>query len=113
PLITSLPLILQAAAAGAAQAGQQVPGQPPGPNPAAMALASIKLDAKKIPPAADLTSRLFPGFMALKTDDQGVSFVVRDSFFDPASAGTSGVLAALLLPAVQSAREAAKRTQCT
>jgi prepilin-type processing-associated H-X9-DG protein len=56
---------------------------------------------------------LFPASAALAVDDQGVSFVLRDPIPSIGSPGTSGVVVALLLPAVESAREAARRAQCT
>jgi prepilin-type processing-associated H-X9-DG protein len=56
----------------------------------------IEIDPKKVPPADQLRALLFPA-----------SFLPSVT-----SPTTSGVLVALLLPAVQSAREAARRAQC-
>src|SRR5205823_2696261 len=55
----------------------------------------------------------FPGSLAVAADPQGVRLVARDSFPSITSpAAASGVAVALLLPAVQAAREAARRSQC-
>ncbi|MDR3620423.1 MAG: DUF1559 domain-containing protein [Paludisphaera borealis] len=72
----------------------------------------IKIDPTKVPPADQLRALLFPASFALAVDDQGIFFVDRESIPSMTSPATSGVLVALLLPAVQSAREAARRAQC-
>ena len=46
-------------------------------------------------------------------DAQGIEFLQREPVPSISSPSTSGVLVALLLPAVQAAREAARRAQCT
>lgn len=81
-----------------------------GPN--AQSPFAFKIDRSKIPPAAELRRRLFPGMMAVSLDREGLKIVTRESAPSMISPSTSAVAAALLLPAVQAAREAARRTQC-
>jgi prepilin-type processing-associated H-X9-DG protein len=76
------------------------------------AAAGLRVDSDKIPQADELRRLLFPGSLALAVDRDGASIVVRESIPSVSSPATSGVLVALLLPAVQSAREAARRAQC-
>ncbi len=73
----------------------------------------LRLDADQVPTADEVASRLFPSFTALTVDAQGISLVGRDSIPGLSSPATSAVAVALLLPAVQAAREAAQRAQCT
>ncbi len=73
---------------------------------------SIKVDNALVPSADELAKRLFPGSFAIATDDQGIEMVTREALPNFTSPATTGVLVALLLPAVQSAREAARRAQC-
>ncbi len=73
----------------------------------------IRLEADQVPTADEISKRLFPASMALTVDAQSISIVGRESIPGLTSPATSGVLIALLLPAVQSAREAARRAQCT
>jgi prepilin-type processing-associated H-X9-DG protein len=84
------------------------PGQIGRPRPTA----GLRVDPDKIPPAVELSRLLFPASTALAIDSEGATLVVRESFPSVASPAASGVLVALLLPAVQSAREAARRAQC-
>ena len=65
-----------------------------------------------IPKASELKNLLFPAAFAIARDDEGVRIVARGPFPSASSPAVSGVLIALLLPAVQSAREAARRAQC-
>ena len=73
---------------------------------------ALHVDRAKIPRAKELVPLLFPASTALIVDRQGARFVVRESIPSISSPATSGVLVALLLPAVQAAREAARRAQC-
>jgi prepilin-type processing-associated H-X9-DG protein len=73
---------------------------------------ALHVDPAKIPRATELRPLLFPASTALIVDPQGARFVVRESIPSISSPATSGVLIALLLPAVQAAREAARRAQC-
>ena len=45
-------------------------------------------------------------------DRQGASLIHREAFPSLTSPASAGVIVALCLPAIQSAREAASRTQC-
>ena len=78
-----------------------------------MASGGLHVDPEKIPRAAELRPLLFPSSSALTVDQQGASLVFRDPIPSISSPAASGVMIALLLPAVQSAREAARRAQCT
>jgi prepilin-type processing-associated H-X9-DG protein len=73
----------------------------------------LHVDANKIPRADELEPLLFPGSLAVVTDRDGIRIVSRESFPSISSPAASGVLAGLMLPAVQAAREAARRAQCT
>jgi prepilin-type processing-associated H-X9-DG protein len=56
---------------------------------------------------------LFPATTALTVDAQGIQILQREPVPGLTSPATAGFLAGLLLPATQSAREAARRAQCT
>jgi hypothetical protein len=71
------------------------------------------VNADLIPRADELRPLLFPESLAISTDRDGIRLVSRQAFPSVASPASTGVLIALLLPAVQSAREAARRAQCT
>jgi prepilin-type processing-associated H-X9-DG protein len=103
--IASLPILIPQinAAIGQAQRRSGRPGAAP----------MLRVDADQVPTAEELTSRLFPASTALVVDPQGISIVTREPIPGISSPATSAVLVALLLPAVQSAREAARRAQCT
>jgi prepilin-type processing-associated H-X9-DG protein len=77
-----------------------------------LARGGIQVDPEKIPRAAELRPLLFPSSTAVTVDPQGASIVLRDPFPSISSPAASGVMIALLLPAVQAAREAARRSQC-
>jgi prepilin-type processing-associated H-X9-DG protein len=97
-LIASLPTLVQQIDAGIAQGG--------GPG------LGIKVDPVKVPPADEIRKRLFPASTSLAVDKQGIRLITRESVPSIGSPATSGIAIALLLPAVQSAREAARRAQC-
>jgi prepilin-type processing-associated H-X9-DG protein len=104
-LIAGLPQMLDAfdgiARAAQREQGQQEEGL------------GIELDRSKVPDAETIRSFLFPGAVSMTSDDEGLSVITRESVPGLTSPGSAGVLVALLLPAVQSAREAARRAQCT
>ena len=82
-----------------------------GPGTSPIAGLRLTLDPDAIPTADRIKPYLTPGTVSVSVDDQGVTFTSRDSVpsFNPMAAGPVGV--ALLLPAVQAAREAARRSQ--
>ncbi len=67
----------------------------------------LRIDPEQVPGADELTQRLFPASIALTVDRQGISLVSRESIPGITSPASTAALVALLLPAVQSAREAA------
>jgi prepilin-type processing-associated H-X9-DG protein len=76
-------------------------------------LAGVRVDPKLIPRPDDLRKYLFPGTTAVRVTDDGLVVQTRQSLPSLGAGATSPVAIALLLPAVQAAREAARRTQCT
>ncbi len=74
---------------------------------------SLRIDAEQLPRASELSQLLFPASTGLVVDAQGVSVVAREPLPSFTSPAAGAVAVALLLPAVQSAREAARRAQCT
>lgn len=76
----------------------------------------LNVDLTQLPNLETMTAGLFPGVSVVTVDEHGVHAVSRSSLpvlgpgIGGGGAGT-GVLAALLLPAVQQARAAARRTQ--
>jgi prepilin-type processing-associated H-X9-DG protein len=105
-VVENLPAIVQAFNAQMAQAraGAGGPGVPE---------FALRVDPEKLPRADQLQPLLFPASTALSTDAQGVSLFQREAVPSFTSPSNVAVLTALLLPAVQSAREAARRAQCT
>jgi hypothetical protein len=106
-LVANLPFLVHLA-------GRLGPGGPFGPpDPERNPIARVAIDPDLVPDPAAIRARLFPGVTSLAVDDQGLTFRTRDAFpsLSPASAGP--VAAALILPAVQSARQAARRAQST
>ena len=84
--------------------------------------AEFPISGDDIPPSEEVVGPLFPNLSVSTVDDEGIKWYTRNSLpgipipglsggGGVESAGTVAVLAALLLPAVQQAREAARRTQ--
>lgn len=77
----------------------------------------LPFGVEDLPSAEDVTAPLFPNLSVGVTDDKGVKWYSNQSFGLPAgglsveSTAVAGVMVALLLPAVQQAREAARRSQ--
>ncbi|WP_165251037.1 DUF1559 domain-containing protein [Paludisphaera soli] len=72
----------------------------------------IEVDPEKVPTADQLRALLFPASTAVAVDDEGIVYHQRESLPRFTSPQASAVAVALLLPAVQAAREAARRAQC-
>jgi prepilin-type processing-associated H-X9-DG protein len=70
------------------------------------------IDPSKVPTAAQIRPYMFPSFSAMTSTNEGIMFVSRDSVPSVNAPAATGVTIALLLPAVQAAREAARRAQC-
>lgn len=109
-LIAGLPTIIEGV--NAAQARALPPNARQRGLVAPLNNVAIKIDNAIVPSAEELSRRLFPGSFAITTDDEGVSMLTREALPNFTSPATSGVMIALLLPAVQAAREAARRAQC-
>jgi prepilin-type processing-associated H-X9-DG protein len=101
-LIENLPAIAQAFNSQVAQSRRGRPG----PD------VSLRIDAEKLPTAEELRPLLFPASTAISVDAKGITVLQREAIPSLTSPTASGVLVALLLPAVQAAREAARRAQC-
>ena len=104
-LLANLPSLLAAVNLALSQ-------QPQPPRPGGKPFAPITLDAAKVPTAEAVRATLFPSSAALSLDAKGLSFTTRDAVPVVGNPATAGIGVALLLPAVQSAREAARRAQC-
>ncbi len=74
---------------------------------------NLRIDAEKLPRADQLRPLLFPSSTSFTADAQGIQILQREPLPSLTSPSTSGVLIGLMLPAVQSSREAARRAQCT
>ena len=105
-IVAGLPAILQLANMGMAQQARQArPGAAPPKIP-------IAINPALIPQAGDLARLLFPSSLSIVADKEGVRVVSREAFPSITNPATAGVAIGLLLPAVQAAREAARRAQC-
>jgi prepilin-type processing-associated H-X9-DG protein len=85
----------------------------PGAAPPIRALARLHVDPELIPDPDAIRKLLFPATLSVSVDDQGLTLDYRTAFPGPSVVPSAPVAIALLLPAVQSAREAARRAQCT
>jgi prepilin-type processing-associated H-X9-DG protein len=72
---------------------------------------ALNVDPDTIPEPDELRRFLFPSSFAMARDDQGFQFVSRDSFPSINPVTLAPVAVALMLPAVQAARSAARRAQ--
>ncbi len=102
-VIDNLPAIVQALNTQIAQGRRGAPGPE----------FNLRIDVDKLPKGDQLRPLLFPASTSLTVDAQGIQILQREPVPSLTSPSTSGVLVALLLPATQSAREAARRAQCT
>jgi hypothetical protein len=73
---------------------------------------SLRLELDMVPAPRELNRLLFPSETTLAVDGQGAVLTHREAIPTISSPPAVGVLVALLLPAVSSAREAARRSQC-
>ncbi len=105
-LLANLPNIVQFVAFAAVQ-------QPPNRGKPAI---RIQMDPDMIPDAEAIRALMIPTRVHMTSDDVTVKFRVESALPIPTPSIDAGmespVLIALLLPAVQSAREAARRSQC-
>ncbi len=104
-LIANLPFAFQMMG----RMGPNGPFQPVDPqfNP----LATIEIDPDLVPSARAMSQKMYPNTIAVTVDDRGLTITTRESFptINPASAFP--FLVGTMLPAVSSARQAARRTQ--
>ena len=106
----SVSAAMQPGGGGQPGPGPGGPGGPGGGAPAdGPAPIQFNIDADKLPKADELRSLMFPGFFAASADDQEVRFTTRAAFPSTGSVGGAAVGTALILPAVQAARAAARR----
>jgi prepilin-type processing-associated H-X9-DG protein len=110
-VVANLPGLIQLVGTAAATGVRPrfLPGGPPRPfgGPGFQ----LNVDPERTPSPDDLRPFLFPAMFALTADDGGFEFVSRESFPALNPAAVAPVAVALLLPAVQSARSAARRAQ--
>ncbi|MBI1325687.1 DUF1559 domain-containing protein [bacterium] len=97
-LISSIPMFIQ----GIDQAAQ-ADGNPPLP---------IRIDRNQVPSAESMAPFLTPSMVTVSVHPEGIKLDSSASVPSIDSPAAVGVTVALLLPAVQSAREAARRAQC-
>ena len=109
-IIESLPVLAQTINAQIAQS-QQMRGAGPG-APGVPGTPVLRIDVDKLPRADELIRLLFPSSTALVVDSQGASLIAREPIPGLTSPAVGGFLIASLVPATQSARAAARRSQC-
>ncbi|MGO8902974.1 MAG: DUF1559 domain-containing protein, partial [Isosphaeraceae bacterium] len=114
-LLVNLPSLVQFIGFSATQ--QPGPARPPGvTGPSRQTPFRLQLDPDTIPDADQLRRYLFPSRFTLAANDASIRMTAYQAFPMPTPSLNAGmetpVLIALLLPAVQSAREAARRAQC-
>ncbi len=112
-LLTNIPSLVQFIGFSAAQPGAVPPGavrRPAGPP------FRLALDPDEIPDVDDLRQYLFPSKVTLIVDEGSIRLSTYQAFPLPSpqfnGAAEMPVLISMLLPAVQAAREAARRAQC-
>ena len=115
-LLANIPALVQVVGA-LATSSQNQPGGPPRPAAGGRPMFRLLIDPSEIPDADALRKYFFPTTVTATVDDAGARVTTREAFvsINLNIAGGTGapVMIALLLPAVQSAREAARRAQCT
>ncbi len=106
-LLTNVPAIVQFFGFAAAQPGPGRPGGPP---------FRLEMDPDSIPDPDSMRKFMFPSTYTMSVDNDSIRFTGYQPFplaIPQISGGMEApVLVALLLPAVQAAREAARRAQC-
>jgi hypothetical protein len=96
---------------------EEGPGAAPAPGGSsalqipADAMVELKVEPEKLPKADDLRSRYFLSTFAITANDEDIRIVTREAFISQYDFVAVGGSVALLLPAVQAAREAARRAQ--
>ncbi|AGA25102.1 DUF1559 domain-containing protein [Singulisphaera acidiphila] len=110
-ILANIPALVQFAAIAAAQPrGPGIQQQPAAPF-------RLEFDPDAIPDVNAIRPHLFPTKFTLTADESAIRLSASSAFPLPLPQLNAGmetpILVALLLPAVQAAREAARRTQCT